>query len=293
MKPKLLCSKCGFKISIGDTVCPKCGSSIDWSGNAREEATPVPGSDVRTCPKCGTENLSEAEFCTSCGTRLQGEKQKEIQKGKSGQIAGKGSESKGKESKSKPLFSAKVIFGFMGALLAFVVAMELFFGRDQSPLNRPPDPDLSSMPSAEQQLANRVAELEEQVNKDPSDMQSLRTLANLCQDGRFLDKAITYYRRFLEKNPKDADARVDLGICYYEKDNTAEAAKEMRTALKYQPKHVQAHYNLGIVSLKARKIQEANEWFRKTIALAPPNSDIAEQAKQILEQHSSPLIQNK
>ena len=62
--------------------------------------------------------------------------------------------------------------------------------------------------------------------------------------------------------------------------------------MKHDPKHVAAHFNLGIVSLQAGKVKEANEWFKKTIALAP-NTEMGQKAKQILEQHSSSLIQNK
>jgi Tfp pilus assembly protein PilF len=118
-------------------------------------------------------------------------------------------------------------------------------------------------------------------------------LANVAHDGRFFDKAIATYKRYLEKQPKDVNARVDLGICYFETDKLDDAEREMKAALKYDPKHLQAHYNLGIVALKARKIQESNEWFRKTIAIAPPNSEMGQNAKQFLEQHSSSLIQNK
>jgi Tfp pilus assembly protein PilF len=83
-----------------------------------------------------------------------------------------------------------------------------------------------------------------------------------------------------------------MGICYFETSNLEEARKEMEMALNHDPKHVAAHFNLGIVSLKGGKVKEANEWFKKTIALSP-TSDMGQQAKQILEQHSSPLIQNK
>jgi tetratricopeptide (TPR) repeat protein len=114
----------------------------------------------------------------------------------------------------------------------------------------------------------------------------------MCQDGRFFDKAIAHYRKYLEKNPKDANARVDMGICFFETSNLDEARKEMEFALKYDPKHVPAHFNLGIVILRAGNVKEANEWFKKTIALAP-KSDMGQQAKQILEQHSSPLLQTK
>ena len=124
-------------------------------------------------------------------------------------------------------------------------------------------------------------------------MQLMLELANLSHDGRFYDKAIAYYKRYLEKNPKDVDARVDLGICYYDTGKFDEARKQMETGLKYDPKHLQGHFNLGIVNLGAGRVKEANEWFNKTIALAP-NSDVGRRAKQLLEQHSNPqILQNQ
>jgi Tfp pilus assembly protein PilF len=188
------------------------------------------------------------------------------------------------------MFSSKVIFGFLGILLILVVAVEFFPSRDQQ--SAQPTSTTPQAPAANMQLVNQINDLEKRVAANPSDMQSLLTLANVCQDGRFFDKAIVQFRKYLEKNPRDANARVDMGICYFETLSLEEARKEMEMALKYEPKHVAAHFNLGIVNLRAGKVKEANEWFKKTIALAP-NSDMGQQAKQILEQHSSPLIQNK
>jgi tetratricopeptide (TPR) repeat protein len=198
-------------------------------------------------------------------------------------------EKKSRES-SNPMFSWKVILGFLGVLLILVVALEFFPSRDQQATQS--TPMVPQTPAANMQLTNQISELEKLVAANPNDMHSILTLANACQDGRFFDKAIVQYRKYLEKNPGDANARVDMGICYFETSNLDAARKEMELALKSDAKHVAAHFNLGIVSLRAGKVKEANEWFKKTIALAP-NSDMGQQAKQILDQHSSPLIQNK
>ena len=40
------------------------------------------------------------------------------------------------------------------------------------------------------------------------------------------------------KNPKDADARVDMGICYKEIGNFPEAESQMKMALHYVPNHL-------------------------------------------------------
>jgi Tfp pilus assembly protein PilF len=224
---------------------------------------------------------------------LQGSRKK--QQGKPSQRPDKKRDAGKKQAESSPLFSPKVIFGFLGVLVIFVVGMELFSGREQPQVAQQAAPGAQQMqmPAANLQIAAQITDLEKQVAANPTDYKTMLSLANLAHDGRFYDKAITYYRRYLEKNPKDPNARVDLGICYFETDRLGEAETEMKTALKHDPKHVQAHFNLGIVTLKARKFQESNEWFRKTIAVAPPNSEMGQQAKQFLDQHSSPLIQNK
>jgi cytochrome c-type biogenesis protein CcmH/NrfG len=257
------------------------------------ESDSEPDSTGRTCPGCGTSNPADAEFCKSCGSRLQGSKKR--QQGKPAQRSDKKREAGKKPAESSPLFSPKVIFGFLGILVIFVVAMELFSGgeKPQVAQQAAPGAQQMQMPAANLQVGAQITELEKQVAANPTDYKTMLSLANLAHDGRFYDKAIAYYKRYLEKNPKDPNARVDLGICYFETDRLSEAETEMKTALKYDPKHVQAHFNLGIVTLKARKFQESNEWFKKTVAVAPPNSEMGQQAKQFIDQHSSPLIQNK
>jgi Tfp pilus assembly protein PilF len=291
MKPRILCAECGKEIHLGDHNCPNCGNPVEWQSESDVNVPVGSSGTARLCGRCGTENVAEASFCSSCGAKLQGAQRQQMQSSRKSARQEKGRDSRKRESDSSPLFSWKVIFGFLGLLLILVVAVELFSKREEAPVQE--QAAAPQMQTANIQLAGQISELEKQVAANPSDMQALLKLANMSHDGRFFDKAISYYRRYLEKNAKDANARVDLGICYFENGNDDEAQKQMLAALKYDPKHLQAHFNLGIVNLRARRIQEANDWFKKTIALAPPNSEIGQQAKQFLEQHSSPLIQNK
>jgi tetratricopeptide (TPR) repeat protein len=133
-------------------------------------------------------------------------------------------------------------------------------------------------------LAAQISAMEKRVAANPNDWQALLSLAHVCQNNRYYDKAKADYKRFLAKYPRDPNAHVDLGICYYETGNLDESRREMETALKYDPKHVSAHFNFGIVNMRAGNMKEANEWFKKTIALAPA-SKMGLQARQILEQN--------
>ncbi|MCX6143027.1 MAG: zinc ribbon domain-containing protein [Ignavibacteriales bacterium] len=294
MKPRVLCAECQNEIQWGVRVCTHCGKPVEWPGEAASDGREVVSGGA-VCPTCGSENAADAGFCGSCGAKLKVQEagpsgKQQPSQGRPALKQGKARAEKKNRESSNPMFSWKVIFGFLGVLLILIVALEFFPSRDQQTAQ--PTSTAPPAPAANMQLTNQISDLEKRVAADPNDTQSILTLANVCQDGRFFDKAIVQYRKYLEKNPKDANARVDMGICYFETSNLDEARKEMELALKYDAKHVAAHFNLGIVSLRAGKVKEANEWFKKTIALAP-KSDMGQQAKQILDQHSSPVVQNK
>ena len=289
MKPKILCAECQTELELGVVKCPGCGTEVEWDTAGPDFES---GSTGRACPSCGTDNPMDAEFCSSCGARLQGSKGKS-KRGSRQPLRSEGSRDSKKGEVTSPLFSPKLIFAFVGILAIIVIGVELFSDKGQAPAPSAGTMQQMQMPVANMEAGAQIAELEKQIAANPSDTQAMLKLANVAHDGRFFDKAIATYKRYLEKQPKDVNARVDLGICYFETDKLDDAEREMKAALKYDPKHLQAHYNLGIVTLKARKIQESNEWFRKTIAIAPPNSEMGQNAKQFLEQHSSSLIQNK
>src|SRR5690606_25246217 len=101
--------------------------------------------------------------------------------------------------------------------------------------------DLSAM--------NEINALEEKVKANPDDLQSLLHLAHLKNDAGLYDAAIISYKNYLDKNPSDADARVDMGVCYYNLKDYNSAITEMKKALEYKPDHQIAHLNLGIVNL--------------------------------------------
>ena len=249
MKPKYLCSECNTEIQWGDRFCGKCGKAIEWPASffQAEHASPDP------------------------------------------QQRGARSESRKSQSAKKEEFGSgvswKAIAGFAAFLVIGALALEMLTSK-KSEIALPPQAQPDQPPSANMGALSQIEGLEKQVKANPADMKLTLELANLLHDNRFYDRAISYYSRYLGKNPKDPDAQVDMGICYFDLGKLDDAQKHMRQALKWNPKHLLAHFNLGIVTLKAGRVKEANEWFRKTVAL-DPNSSAAQQAKQILEQHST------
>ncbi len=115
-------------------------------------------------------------------------------------------------------------------------------------------------------------------------MSSLLELAHLKNDSGLFEAAIKNYTTYLAKNPKNADARVDMGVCYFNLQDFPNAIKEMETALKYVPNHQIAHLNLGVVNLSAGNLEKSKEWLKKAYELNP-NNEIGQKANQLLNNH--------
>ena len=88
----------------------------------------------------------------------------------------------------------------------------------------------------------------------------------------------------MEKNPANADARVDMGVCYYNLKNYPTAIAEMKKALEYSPRHQIAHLNLGIVNLTAGNLEDSKNWFQKAVDI-DPDSEVGKRAKELLQSH--------
>jgi tetratricopeptide (TPR) repeat protein len=129
-----------------------------------------------------------------------------------------------------------------------------------------------------------INDLEAKIKQNLEDYKSLLELAHLKNDSGLFEAAIQNYKTYLDKNPKDADARVDMGVCYFNLQDYSSAIKEMETALTYVPNHQIAHLNLGVVNLSAGNIEKSKEWLKKAYDLNP-TSEVGKKAEQLLNNH--------
>lgn len=67
----------------------------------------------------------------------------------------------------------------------------------------------------------------------------------LLSDERGDHVAADLYVRAIENHDREADAYCNLGILESQKGNTAKAFNCFTTALKHDPRHLEAHYNLA------------------------------------------------
>lgn len=79
-------------------------------------------------------------------------------------------------------------------------------------------------------------------------------------------------------NPKAAAANFyNLGVTYINTGKNLEAAEALQKAIEYDPRHAEAHYQLGITLLGLNRIEDSLKHLKEYVKLAPqgPNAEVA------------------
>ncbi len=311
------CPNCGFKLEKKYKFCPECGFNIEsvdeinsdlknsyakTAQNSQEALTPV------ICENCGEENNPENTQCSSCGIKLRNSTAASSNK----TSAGKKSSEKSYSNKSLPpvksvdkkqatgkinnnskeikklnniktITVVSVAFGIAIIILIFSGALNsLVLPSGESAANK------SQNTSSGVDLGNldKINSLEAQIKSNPQDTAAILELAHLKNDSGLYEQAIKNYKQYLALVPKDPDARIDMGICYYNLQNYQTAIDEMEQAIKYDPKHQIGYLDLGIVNLAAGNLEKSKEMLKKAVQL-DPNSEYGKKAEELLKSHSS------
>lgn len=276
------CTYCHTEIHQGDRFCSNCG---------KETAQDVrPESDNDRCPVCGTVNDPQVQYCASCGALLP-------HRSRSSSVPQQEPRKEHTPSASQSIVrflqSWKLTLGL--AAVFVVVLVIIGTSRNQETHVHNATGDFSAHA---QQIMEEIGQLQKRVEENPDDTGAMLRLANRLHDVRMFARAITVYEEYLKRKPDDTDARVDLGICFFEvgladeakrEEYFTKAREEMQKALTYNPKHQLAHFNLGIVYLRSGDMRESNSWFKKCYEL-DPNSETGKRALELYTQHQS-LIQ--
>jgi TPR repeat protein len=299
-KAVLVCNECGKELNAGDKFCAHCGTRVESGGTPPVQNVQHAPASVH-CEVCGHENVHSGPYCEACGVKLPGRAEQ--------RRAGSSTEKASSAKTSRPTAKQPSSFQFAarhyvtGAIVLALVGTFAYLElrRDHSVAHEhqtvmPPAQAPSTPPSKE--ILDAIARLEKTVTDNPNDIGSKLLLANALHDGAMHDgsllpRAIEAYKSYLKDKPGDPNARVDLGICYFEFAKTdsvhagrffSMAISEMETAVKGAPTHQPAAFNLGIVHLYAGNLKESNKWFQRAVELNP-DSDLGRRAKTILEQH--------
>ncbi len=134
---------------------------------------------------------------------------------------------------------------------------------------------------------SQVQALRNVVDRDPKNAVARAQLGNLYYDaGRYTD-AIKWYGESLALNPKDVNVSTDLGVSYYYNNQPDLAIKQLEHSLQIDPKHTKALLNMGVVRAFGKQdLKGATEVWRRLVEIAPDSPE-GRQAKQALDSLSS------
>lgn len=245
------------------------------------------------CGACGGEVRPVDTACAHCGAPLEFERPA-AGHGKAGGAGASRVTRRGWEP-------WKIVLAAAAAALLLVFLMSELERDHAAPQAQAPQGPPGGADPRLGDLRKEVERLEGESGARPEDTGLLLTLANHLHDlgmhdPSALPRAIDVYRTYLGKKPGDPNARVDLGICYFElgrqdsarrMELVAAAVREMRSVADADPRHQPAAFNLGVVHLYLGAAEESAAWFRKAVAVAP-ESPLGKRAASLLEQHTFP-----
>ena len=124
-------------------------------------------------------------------------------------------------------------------------------------------------------LKNEELGLAEQLMRDfPGREESLVVMGNLCYRHGDVIKALEYWNKALQINPKQANVYKSMALLYMKKGQFDEAVEQFRKALEIQPELADVYVNIGHSLMMSGRPNEAIEALQKEIQISP-NADFA------------------
>lgn len=129
---------------------------------------------------------------------------------------------------------------------------------------------------------------EKAISLSPENSSLYQNLGNIYANQGDTAKAKEWYEKAAQLtaagDPKAAATTYyNMGVTYINAGKNKDAAEALEQAVKFDPSHAEAHYQLGIVMLGLNRIEEAVVHFKKYLELAPAGPN-AETAKALVEQ---------
>lgn len=86
-----------------------------------------------------------------------------------------------------------------------------------------------------------------------------------------IDTALEYYQKSAAIYPSYADTHNNMGTALHKKGQKEEAEIELKKAIRCDEKHIKAHRNLALFSLKDGHLDKAVFWINRALEIAPDN----------------------
>lgn len=110
-----------------------------------------------------------------------------------------------------------------------------------------PSSPIASNLNSNQDLINSILQHEEDVRKDPKNIEAWTHLGDLYYDTNQPEKSVQAYEKSLALDPKNTNVLVDCGVMYRELKEYPKALEYFKKALELDPKHEIARFNTGVV----------------------------------------------
>jgi cytochrome c-type biogenesis protein CcmH/NrfG len=156
----------------------------------------------------------------------------------------------------------------------------LWFSRQSPNTARTTAPATAVIPSS---AAHEIASLEDELKKKPGHSPILVRLAELHQEAGRPGEAVRYLKQVLAAEPSNFQERLELGKALYETGDVDGALAETKKILEFDPKNVDALYNLGAIYGNQNNLVEARNYFAKAVA-ADASSDSGQKARAAMAQ---------
>jgi cytochrome c-type biogenesis protein CcmH/NrfG len=182
-----------------------------------------------------------------------------------------------------------LIFGvagiFFGVLVGWIVGSQ-----QAAPPRGPAAPAAAqSSASGQQQSApvldqSRVDALRSTAERNPNDAETRVQLGDLYFDAEKFEDAIRWYEDALKIDPRNVNASTDLGISFYYLNQPDRALAQFDRSLAIDPKHSKTLLNIGIVRAFGKQdLDGAAQAWQRVVEVAPADSPEAKAARQALE----------
>jgi cytochrome c-type biogenesis protein CcmH/NrfG len=184
--------------------------------------------------------------------------------------------------------SDSVVFGIAGIFFGVLVGWIIGSQRATAVVAPPAAAAAPAAASTSGQAAPafdeaRAAELKTRADRNPNDAETRVQLGNLYFDAERYDEATRWYEQAIKADPKNVNASTDLGIAYYYSNQPDRALAQFDRSLAIDPKHAKTLLNIGIVRAFGKQdLDGAEKAWQRVVEIAP-NTQEAEVARKGLD----------
>lgn len=206
------------------------------------------------------------------------------------------------DSEPKPATRSNLRWRRVAAVVALagmpIVAIATYLPLGSPKLGDFPLAMRSRAPDRAQPLDDLVAQVEQHLEKNPTDGRGWNVLAPVLERLGRHDDAVRAYRNSITYNGDSADRRADLGEAMVAAAGgvvTSEAKAEFERAIASETDQVKASYYLGLAAEQDGRSADAGTIWRAMLAKAPANAPwrpLVEAALQRVDGSAAPALSN-